>query len=578
MRVRPSSPLPAAVYKNSRLSKPPKELTFESFISRLRRFNRNGIADRGAALLWNLWQQPERLRAPHPDAEQNLLTRAYAERVIALGCTYASAHNRPNPTELDFQLLCRELHSVVDDSLTSAAVESELTTRLHNAVQKHPSTLLRKVEVGRHRHLLVEALKAKMVTAQNVGRRWGMADLFRPLLIARELRALGLKHGGEAYKARERAFFLMEMEEFVRCYWALLLKAQQPTTLPYMGPHGPATGQMRGAIFTRDWPNDPELEVMGLTAEAMRAVASRMSASLGAVRVYREQLESLPADQRAYAPASDWLSFRPLIDAERGGTNEVLLLPSPWRFLSALNHVLLYDFVESLSGGTALGGHDAHSLRGEAFEEYLRRVLKGCTTLHDLKWLKGVTGKRPDFAWMGEEYGVLIEAKFALRPNADRTLKNISAAVETWLRAAEPIEQAAGFLGEGLGKFGDQVRLPSKWVLAVVSDEPLIEDTVGFKSIAKANRLLEETGLSAIAYLTPTGLEDWVLLGSADDFARRAIELWEALDPYSTDQELNVERLGSADAPTLPHIETVRANLFARRSKDTSSSGSSSPV
>jgi len=113
----------------------------------------------------------------------------------------------------------------------------------------------------------------------------------------------------------------------------------------------------------------------------------------------------------------------------------------------------------------------------------------------------------PDFAWVGEEYGVLVEAKFSLKPNTSRNLADVSAIVETWERAAEPLAQAGEFLARGLLCLKGKLPTPKRWVLVVAANEPFIEEGLGFKIVAKAGGLLSGTGLDGIAMFTPTDLE-----------------------------------------------------------------------
>ncbi len=78
----------------------------------------------------------------------------------------------------------------------------------------------------------------------------------------------------------------------------------------------------------------------------------------------------------------------------------------------------------------------------------------------------------------------------------------------------------------------DRFGIQGPVVLAIVSTDPLIDESIGFRAIAKAGRLLDGSGLGAIVMLTVAELERWLLLRDADSLARESLIAWERLDPH----------------------------------------------
>jgi len=106
----------------------------------------------------------------------------------------------------------------------------------------------------------------------------------------------------------------------------------------------------------------------------------------------------------------------------------------------------------------------------------------------------------------------------------------------------------------------DRFGIQGPVVLAIVSTDPLIDESIGFRAIAKAGRLLDGSGLGAIVMLTVAELERWLLLRDADRLARESLIAWERLDPTMLSQESGV-RAPKAEGD-LPHIAAGWKELF----------------
>ncbi|WP_148273329.1 hypothetical protein [Stigmatella aurantiaca] len=565
MRFAPTPMDPPWPYSASKvLSRPKRELSTDDVIKRLRRFSRNGLLKMGAEILWYAWNHSDVLENGAPGSIGNFITRTYSERLITLAGAFASSHNRAEPAEVDFRLLCWELHQCSDGPVLGPDVLQEVSSRL---VQLPKDSPLRKLDTAFTHRLMIEAFKARIVAAQFEGRIWDKASLIRPLLIARELASLGRKAGGDAYDRAERQFFLTSLEGFFRAAWAIYTKASDGVRIEAASPRGPVIVHDHGRFRGDSWQFDSESqEHVGLTEDDVRAVTSRLSMPLSKYAERRAALRQMDPAVRKYDGLADVLVTRPLVDLELERLGEDFLLPSPWRFISGMGTFVLHEFVSFLQAhrATALGGQDAYALRGEAFGNYLRDLLRARPGVHDCDApeMGGLTSRKPDFLWVGEEYGVMVEAKVFLRPNEDRLLVDATSAVETWRRAAETISQAVGLLRNSRAVLERHIRLPEKWVLIVVSNEDLIESTTGFKGVARAGNLLDGTGLDALALLSSSEFEDWVVHGSPDELARQAVQAWSNLKPGDLGYDSRVSRQSSQRESELPHIAEAWSSLI----------------
>src|SRR5262249_2882649 len=155
-----------------------------------------------------------------------------------------------------------------------------------------------------------------------------------------------------------------------------------------------------------------------LTADRMRAVANVLSEPLSSFAEHRATYRNVEAAVLKYDAALDRLLIRPMIDVERGGRCEHVVIVSPWRYVHAVSDVVLYDFVRSLQERrtTVLAGQDAYSLRGQAFADYVREAVGRTPCVFDLDEAAGLSDcERPDLLCVGAEHTVLVELKFSLK-------------------------------------------------------------------------------------------------------------------------------------------------------------------
>jgi hypothetical protein len=568
MRILPLTDQPPWPYEASEVLKRPKRaLGFEDIVKRVRRFRSDSVVLIGSRLLWLFWNNPTLVDPSTPGGVGNRITQTYAERIISLACAYGSAYNRPTVSEVEFRLLCWELSSGMGEGFFTEKMVDRLRERLGHVAKDSP---LRRLSPDMAQWLLATALRAHAVAEQHLGRTWDGHSLPRAILLAREYRKLALHHGGFDFERRQRAVLLADLDELARAHWVLFAKAAEGATVDVHGPKGVERIREQGLLILGEAQGE-EVEVrekLGLTTDSLRAVAKRLSMSQPGFSQLREALDATPPALRRYAPQTDWLNIFPMVDIGVGERSEQFIVPSPWRMALAFSERILHDYVTLLEREHWVGDKSAYALRGEAFANYLRATLADVPGMFDLDAFENELpqGKRPDFAWVGEEYGVLVEAKFSLKPNTSRNLADVSAIVETWERAAEPVAQAGEFLGRGLPCLKGKLPTPKRWVLIVAANEPFIEEGLGFKVVAKAGGLLSGTGLDGIAMFSPTDLESWVLDGTPDELGERVHRVYEMLDPTAIEPQLDVGK-PSCNGQRMPlHLARVWEELFQDRS------------
>jgi hypothetical protein len=124
IRFAPSPKAPPWSYNFSEILRPPKAgQTVADVVARIRLFHRDGLLILGARILWQFWNNRELTNPTTPEGVGNYITWVNAERIISLGCTCASTTHRPFPKEVDFRLLCWELHGSLDTLSVASAKE-----------------------------------------------------------------------------------------------------------------------------------------------------------------------------------------------------------------------------------------------------------------------------------------------------------------------------------------------------------------------------------------------------------------------------------------------------------------------
>src|ERR1043165_2107731 len=99
----------------------------------------------GSRILWHIWEHDETTRRGHVGWVGNVVTLANAERLIGFAGLFCAAHGRPPPSEVEFRLLCWELHSCADDYTSDPAVLRVFEERLKIVDESSALSSIRKL-------------------------------------------------------------------------------------------------------------------------------------------------------------------------------------------------------------------------------------------------------------------------------------------------------------------------------------------------------------------------------------------------------------------------------------------------
>lgn len=275
---------------------------------------------------------------------------------------------------------------------------------------------------------------------------------------------------------------------------------------------------------------------LGIEPRDLRVVFRKLSSPVTAFARARGELERARDDGLKYHPAVRRLDVRPVIEMDDyEGSDFSAAVPSPWHLRLGIESLVLDEFIRFADDNADSHslGRDVYSARGDAFHRYLSRTLTETGNVVDLdKQLTPKAGQKiPDFLWLGQRFGIVIEAKVRMGPNSDLWGHDPMAIWESWMTGARALEQAASFLARDCdGLASTRART---WVAVIVTLQPLAAEASSFRVAAKAWRLLDNTGFSALAVVAPAELEAHSLSRSADDFAHGVLRSWDALDPWS---------------------------------------------
>ncbi len=528
MDVQPSGAAPPHDYALSSALRAPKgRITFERLVRSVTRFNRDAVLEIGARLCWYVYRHPELMTGANPHYEQHYLAHAYADGVMALACMYGRPRGRAHPTEVDFRLLCWELHVCEDYAAAKTGCGQEEIAKSAPKYQglldsaDSGSRLLQQLPPHATAYAHVVASVGRMASHQWHSFTRVAEDRVRGCLVFEHM----IERCSEPEKLRsaEKAYFRTTYDRFLWCCMALVAFANRD-------PKGqPCPGFVRFALD--EMPTAPD--DFPITFDDIAVVAQVLAKDFDAFRALGGELERRPAWQRSHSPEVRALSKYPLIRGPAANGNMQVLLPSPFKVLAAASDRLLFDFVDFLEDNSLVS--DAYGLRGRAFELHLRKHAEAVDNLVDVDTLEALSGRRPDFVWLGTEFGVVVEVKFGLSPNHERYHLSPPALLEAWKRAAGAVEQADEFIENHRDDIPCD-RLPARWVTIVVTYEDLAREATWFDVAAKRWGLLNGTAFEAMHIENATSFERFTLHSTADDYARAVIKRWSEIDPNSLSQ------------------------------------------
>lgn len=555
MKMAPAAS-PHSYDKSSVLSPPRGVLTFERFVERVRKFSKEDILNLGSQLFWYPYlRDTER-------STSNLVLRAYGPLVAATAALHGSRAGRPPITEEDFRLLSFELLSVADALGDPKLQVDHEFPDVVRALESAESPAVKCIPRDQLPRILADVFRARIIELQWASAFWFSDELERAWLIYSSFRELVRDRvPGNKLEEFESRFFRTTPLLFIRAALAMLAFAQNEASTDI---------KRAGFIALDSIRFDHDVEVrLGIKHEDLKMAASILGTLFSRLQEGAAQLTGIKPPLRKYSEPLDLFARRPIIilDEYDDQSCNKLLIPSPYKYLQAVRRFLLFEFFEHLADNEmqVLNGKPAYSLRGEAFEEYLRQALVH-TSLFDCAKLQGLVGLRPDFIWVGQEYGIMIEAKFTLRPNTDVKLMSASSTVVSWDRTCEAIQQADGFLrqlpnAKGLGFDAAKKR---KWILLVCTYDSLAHEATAFMAPAKLWQFLGETTVSAVGLVSPAELEFHVRRSNPDAVAAKVSKVWDALNPTATNQVLQDDDLVEAikAEPLRPGIRVAHEQLW----------------
>jgi hypothetical protein len=549
---------------------PTSTQTFSDVTKRIAVFSQESLVTLGTRILWAIWSEPELLaESSGPLNEARNVTALFASRIIALACVYAG-NDAPPAEEQHFVLLCWELHNLVDAELR----RPETLKAIGQRMAAPGSEMMKRIARLDHVDVRREAMIARIM-ATNLSVRWrGFDDIIRPLAIAQLFCAALRNRCGELVQKRYDAILGSTVDNFFRNGLVVHALAENGITVVPEG--GGAPMHERGLFHLGDDAISEDLsQTLGVTVGSLRAFVLRLSRPIDTADDLRHELEKLPEQERVHAHQSDWLSRWPLLDLGVDGIARRILTASPRHFISAIQTFLLYNLPDELirNGVTTVQGvplnhKDVTSDRGSAYAEYLG-VAVGGQELHNIDHLvkHADPGKRPDFAWLGEKFGLLIEAKFTLMPSIDRAISNPSAMIASWERAADALQQIVDFRHNLPAQLRDGLPGNLRWVAVIVTHDSF-PDLIRFNAIAKRAQLLDNTGIEALAVLSTNELEDWVHHGNADSLATACLENWRALDSSDITTVAQSILRPTHAIGLLPHLRAALEQILPRSSEE----------
>jgi hypothetical protein len=528
VKVVPTSETPPHSYAQSQVLRPPRgRVTFDHLVRNVQRFNRDSLLVMGTRFNWLVYLTPGVFDESTTGSQDNFLVHARCDALLALACMFCRRLGRATVTEIEFRLLCWELHNCEDYAIAQSTAGRE---EIERSIPKYEELLqtiradspLRRVPAHGLAYAHLAAAVGRMASDQWHTYTRSRSYWVRACLIYEEF--LKVAPSLSTLREHEHRYFRTTYDRFL---WAALglvaITNHDPRGLPCPG------------ILHMTYAGDPgPIDSEHISFGDMAVVASVLAADFSHYRQRAAALNALPEWQRPHSIELRALTAWPLIreDAPQGELR--LFLPSPYKMLAAAPDRLLFGFIDFLEDNALV--EDAYGLRGQAFAQYLRSVAMNVPGVIDVDAVAGVTGRRPDFVWLGTEFGIVIEIKFGLSPNTERYQLSPRGLLEAWSRACGALEQANDFLRSHRSRLPNTEALPSRWLALVVTYEELPRETTWFHLAAKRWSLLEQTGVEALHLAGIQEFEQALVNGTADEYGRAIAEHWAALNPDTLSQ------------------------------------------
>lgn len=529
MKIEASSLSPPHDYARSSILRRPKgNITFDYVVRNVQRFNRESMLVMGSGLSWLTFRTPALLQAHAPGYRDHQLLMAYCDAMMVLACMHCRTKGRATVTELEYRLLCWELHLCEDYALArSTGGQAQIAATIpkyEEILTTVPSdSPLRNVPP----HGLAYAHMASVLGTM-VGQQWytysrGPTDRIRACLLYEGM--IELSSDAAALRVRERAYFRTTYDRFLLCVQALIdLTNRDPKAGAY-------PGFLRFDYHAEA--SDADV-IASVSFGDLSVVAEVLAADIDLFRTAARDLDARPQWQRSHAPELRALTRWPILREKAPEGERRLVVLSPQTLFTAAADRISFGFPEFLQSNSF--AEDPYGLRGRAFEQYIRKAIQPAHAFIDVDEIPKLTGRKPDLVWLGKDFGIVIEIKFGLSPNTERYHLSSRALLESWVRAAGAVEQAEEFLRAHIARIVTPDQCPTRWIVLIVTYENLVRETTWFHLAAKRWRFLAQTRFESVHMLSSEEFEQFAIHASADECGRVLANYWEAIDPDSLSQ------------------------------------------
>jgi hypothetical protein len=518
---------PLYAYENCPNLPLPRRLgSFTEFVERVSIFSRDSLIDYGARLLWRDFTYKS---ANLPDQAMRLWLKRYAAELMVAGLMYGRRPGGLRVTREEFVNLAWELSQFREMEDPDSADAADQRARIHKQLTTFP----------RLAHLNGDDLRAvwalwslsNVVISTHADVNVNPAQLVRSYMIYDRLRNA---YGGDTnaeFRAIEQTLFLTSPRLLVRAACFLLGSCLDRPDQDTPGLFYPERG-------------DREAFPPDVSFDDWMTVAQRFSVKASEFRELGKKLSG-GHEPKSLRQAFRILQFNPIIELD-DYPEQAFLIAGADRMFMAVSRFLFEDSVAHLGQRC---GRNANGERGSAFEQYLRDVLADTA----IRRVPERDTKTPDFEWLGTRYGVILEAKVKVVPDAAE--HSADAFVAAWQNLSEAIDQASKYI-----ELRPDVKA-RRWVLIVLVHDPVTSERTSFRYAASRWRMLDGTPLIALAVLDAQDIEHLIQTRSADDVGEMIERLWnQGLAAHPMNQPPDVAPY--RETTFLPPVQTAYTDLF----------------
>lgn len=506
------------LYQRSVVLSSNRSKSLTELVSRIRRFDRDSIVLITSALLWKFWLSKEKI------PEKDEVFKFYSIFIATIALAKCAPKGRPNIDFDSFQILLGEMfENIHPDFLKNSEVKKiEDSAKFNVEVNNYHELDYQKNEENT-RFIYTMLIYGRSMFVQWFSENFQTSDLYRPIAILREFERIAIEKNKADRKLLDNAeidFFHLPLKVFLKSIWIVFAKVSEMFE----------NLESKNKLFApprifKDVPflSAEEEKAFGVSNNQVVNVLARISVNPLTIRKLLENITLFDDQNWMHRPEVWILTEKPVIFFDDSPDGGYFLIPSPSRLLKSIASIILTEYFDFLEHKSILNKKDlAYNLRGEGYGNYLSKVLsKDRFENLDIKG-KANSGKC-DFVWDGQDSVVLIEAKFKIRSNVDRTFLNPNSIVTSWTTGIRAIRQAAATI--------KSENIKKKAVLIILTDEALAEQTSQFVRVAKKFNFLVGSNIDAIAVCRTIEMEYISLNRSPDEVYESITKTWDNLNP-----------------------------------------------